>query len=140
LVLEYVKGYNLIEYIYIKGGKLSFNRTKSIAKQLLLAIRYLHSRGFSHRDLKSENILISEQKNGKPIVKLIDFAFTVKQVYKRAKHAANCGTPNYMAPEIIQKLESWPQPADIWALGAIIIKMSSGYLPFQCKFLVNFRR
>ena len=79
--------------------------------------------------MKPDNIIVTDDLK----VKIIDFAFAVKQKFKRETHKANCGTPNYMAPEIIRKKDSWPQPADIWAFAIIMIRMRTGKLLFECK-------
>lgn len=70
-------------------------------------------------------------------IKIIDFAFCIKQKFKRQEYPADCGTPNYMAPEIIQKIDSWPQPADMWAFGVILFKLSTGKFPFVGKFILK---
>jgi serine/threonine protein kinase len=76
--------------------------------------------------------------NDKLQIKLIDFAFSIKQVFKNTTHKATCGTRQYMSPEIVKKQDYCPQPADIWAIAVIIMRMRSGYLPFAGK-LPNFK-
>eukprot|EP00732_Lithocolla_globosa_P001448 Lithocolla_globosa_v1_NODE_722_length_3383_cov_12.786959.p1 type:complete len:477 gc:universal NODE_722_length_3383_cov_12.786959:1874-3304(+) len=98
--------------------------------QMLLAVQYLHNNKVSHRDLKPENILLQRNKTTHPyaIVKITDFGL--------AKIAANtsmktvCGTPNYLAPEIL-RCSSYSNAVDCWSLGVILYAMLSGTLPFQ---------
>jgi len=82
----------------------------------------------SHRDLKPANVLID------PITKytkVIDFAFGIKQLSENSRHISNCGTPTYMAPEVVKKVECFPKPTDIWSVGIMIVKMMTGYIPFD---------
>ena len=87
-------------------------------------VKYLHGVGICHRDLKLENILIDDRNN----VKIIDFGFSVCTAEKLRMF---CGTPSYMAPEIIQKKEYQGQKTDIWALGIILFVMLTGNFPFK---------
>ena len=129
-MLEYANGINLSHFIFRNSRScLSEFTTQRIAIQILRALRYLHSRGFSHRDLKPDNIIITNELK----VKIIDFAFAIKQKFKRQTQKANCGTPNYMAPEIICKKDSWPQPADVWAFAVILVRMRTGKLLYEGK-------
>lgn len=82
-------------------------------------LKHLHEKGFAHRDLKMENILINKNKN----IKIIDFGFSVKD---NILHKDFCGTPHYISPEIISKGGYSARPADIWAVGIIMFKMLTG--------------
>ena len=79
-----------------------------------------------HRDLKLENILIDERNN----VKIIDFGFSVSSAPDQ-KLKIFCGTPSYMAPEIVQKKDYNGFATDIWSLGIILYVMLSGNYPFK---------
>lgn len=94
---------------------------------------HCHRHLVSHRDLKPDNILITPAKE----IKLIDFAFGMKQLSKTSRHFGFVGTLNYMAPEIVQKLECLPMPTDMWALGVILIKLATGKSPFQGRDLLD---
>ena len=83
----------------------------------------------SHRDLKPANILIDKNRK----IKLIDFAFSIRQFNEDQRHVSNCGTPTYMAPEVVKKVKCSPKPTDIWAIGIMIVKMLTGYIPFNGK-------
>jgi len=114
------------------GGELfSFLRaqryfTNDIAKfyaaEVIVVFEYLHSKDIIYRDLKPENILLDETGH----IRLIDFGF--------AKHVTDvtytlCGTPDYLAPEIIQS-KPYSQAVDWYALGVLIYEMLAGYPPF----------
>eukprot|EP00826_Nyctotherus_ovalis_P012527 TRINITY_DN13320_c0_g1_i1.p1 TRINITY_DN13320_c0_g1~~TRINITY_DN13320_c0_g1_i1.p1 ORF type:complete len:393 (+),score=58.79 TRINITY_DN13320_c0_g1_i1:206-1384(+) len=127
LVFELIKGGSLYDYILSKEmHKLSEAETKRLFAQIIAAVCYFHHKGVAHRDLKLENILLDENRN----VKIIDFGFSVvANSVSRLK--AFCGTPSYMAPEIITKQEYLGPPADMWSLGIILYTMLSGKFPFK---------
>lgn len=87
-------------------------------------MEYLHSKNVAHRDLKLENILV--ENDGK--VKLIDFGFSV---CSDKKLRIFCGTPSYMAPEIILRKDYFGPPTDIWSLGVLLYAMLCGKFPFK---------
>lgn len=80
----------------------------------------------SHRDLKLDNLIIDEMLR----IKLIDFGFATC-LPKEKRYRIFCGTPSYMAPEIVSKNEFLGPPADIWALGIILYTILSGTFPFK---------
>jgi serine/threonine protein kinase len=87
---------------------------------------YFHGKNVTHRDLKLENILIDAKKT----VRIIDFGFsTCFPNSKKLKMC--CGTPSYMAPEIVERIEFFGPPVDIWALGVILYALLSGTFPFR---------
>ena len=95
-------------------------------KQVVSGIEYCHARCITHRDIKLENVLLNAEMN----VKIIDFGFsTCIPNDKRIK--IFCGTPSYMAPEIVNKTEYCGPPADIWALGILLYAMLNGCFPFR---------
>ena len=98
-----------------------------IFKQIVEGINYLHSNNFIHRDIKLENILI-DKKNKQ--IKIIDFGFSVC-VQSDKKLCMFCGTPSYMAPEIVSKQDYNGKFVDIWALGILLYTMLCGKFPFK---------
>jgi len=89
-------------------------------------IQYLHERSVVHRDIKLENVLLDENES----IKIIDFGFaTVIQPGKKLK--AFCGTPSYMAPEIVARREYIPKAPDVWALGVLFFALLAGHFPFK---------
>ena len=100
---------------------------KFLWKQVVHAIYYCHEIRVTHRDIKLENILLDETKT---IIKLIDFGFSTCIPHER-KVKIFCGTPSYMAPEIVSKIEYSGPPADIWALGVLLYALLCGKFPFR---------
>lgn len=118
LVLDYVPGGELFREIR-KNKKLTEDAARFYAAEVLLAIEYLHSQHIVFRDLKPENILIDRDGH----LKLTDFGF--------AKRLPNdftwtvCGTPDYLAPEIIRS-QGYTKAVDWWSLGILIFEMITG--------------
>ena len=126
IVLELIPGLPLNKYMAkSEHHKLDEDEAAKIFKQIVLAVEYCHSKGIAHRDLKLENILITE--NGE--VKLIDFGFSVW--VKEGKIKIFSGTRTYMSPEIITKPEYEGPPTDVWALGVILYYLLCGKFPFE---------
>jgi MAP/microtubule affinity-regulating kinase len=125
LVMEYASG-SLRQHLRSRATRrLDEPESKRIFRQLLSALDYCHMQNITHRDIKLENILLDDNNN----VKLIDFGFaTCMPKYKKTK--LFCGTPHYMAPEIIQDLDYFGPPVDMWAMGILLYTMLSGTHPF----------
>ncbi len=127
LVLELVKGGSLCSYVKSRDGRgLDEAEARRIFRQVLSGIRYCHGKGVSHRDIKLENILLDEHRN----VKIIDFGFSACTPSGARLHMF-CGTPSYMAPEIVAKRDYCGPPADVWALGIVLFTMLVGRFPFK---------
>mmetsp|Transcript_7086 Transcript_7086/g.6937 ORF Transcript_7086/g.6937 Transcript_7086/m.6937 type:complete len:472 (+) Transcript_7086:1-1416(+) len=127
LVLEYVPGCSLHGYLKKRPDrKLEEAETKRIFRQLLSGIEYCHNNNVTHRDLKLENILLDDKNN----VRIIDFGFATCFPHEK-KVKVFCGTPTYMAPEIIARKEYSGPPADVWALGVLLYAMLCGTFPFK---------
>lgn len=127
LVMELVDGCSLYELLKKQTQrKISEENARKIIKQVLKALYYCHSRNVTHRDIKLENVIVSDDFK----VKLIDFGFsTCIPVEKRVRMF--CGTPSYMAPEIVKKIEYCGPPVDIWATGVLFYVLLSGKFPFR---------
>ena len=132
IVMEYVDGMTLKEWLTTSPN---ITNKRRIAKELIDAVSYLHSKGIVHRDLKPENILIT--RNGE-YVKLIDFGLADADSYAILKQPA--GTAEYMSEE--QKVTAVADVRnDIYSLGVIFDKMNIGYTNIinRCKLPVNKR-
>ncbi|RKP09664.1 kinase-like domain-containing protein [Thamnocephalis sphaerospora] len=125
MIMEYVVGGEMFTYLRkFQASRARFPNhvAKFYAAQVVLAFDYLHSLDVIYRDLKPENLLLSESGN----VKITDFGF--------AKHVPDvtwtlCGTPDYLAPEIIQS-KGYGKAVDWYSLGILIFEMLAGYPPF----------
>ena len=93
--------------------------------------RYLHEKGISHRDLKPENILLCSRKEVETLIKITDFGLS-KFVDGAALMKTFCGTPNYLAPEVLRSNGDgkYTNKVDNWSLGVILYIMLSGFPPF----------
>eukprot|EP01102_Stenamoeba_stenopodia_P008771 TRINITY_DN255_c0_g3_i1.p1 TRINITY_DN255_c0_g3~~TRINITY_DN255_c0_g3_i1.p1 ORF type:complete len:519 (-),score=86.09 TRINITY_DN255_c0_g3_i1:12-1568(-) len=126
IVMELARGGELFKKI-LDDGSYSESVARRLFTQLLDAMEYLHSQGIVHRDLKPENILL--QDNGpNPVLKITDFGLATF-VSEAAKMNTMCGTPQYVAPEILRG-GSYGKEVDLWSLGAILYIMLSGLPPF----------
>lgn len=127
IVMEYVGSHSLHSYLRKKTlRRLPEPTVKRLFKQIVQAIEYCHRLHVAHRDIKLENILLDDKEN----VKVIDFGFSAV-LSAESKTRTFCGTPNYMAPEIIQRRDYQAQPVDIWALGILLFAMLNGSFPFK---------
>ena len=129
LIMEYIEGISLLDIIKKeKNHYLEEKRALKIFKQIIQAINYCQSKNICHRDIKLENILIIKDD----VVKLIDFGFAVitdKETYQTLL----CGSPSYMAPEIVKREKYIAQYSDIWSLGVLFYSMLYGRFPFKGK-------
>jgi serine/threonine protein kinase len=121
MILEYVVGGEVFSHLR-KAGKFPSDVAKFYAAEIILALEYLHSLDIAYRDLKPENLLLDSQGH----VKITDFGFA-KKVTERT--FTLCGTPEYLAPEIIQS-KGHGKAVDWWALGILIYEMIVGQPPF----------
>ena len=101
IIMEYLEGISLNTFLQSQQThKANEKNARAIIKGLAGALEYLHSRQISHRDIKLENVILSDDL----APKLIDFGFSTC-IEKSRKVKIFCGTPSYMAPEIVQKKE-----------------------------------
>uniref|UniRef100_A0A452XXD8 non-specific serine/threonine protein kinase n=1 Tax=Aegilops tauschii subsp. strangulata TaxID=200361 RepID=A0A452XXD8_AEGTS len=127
MVLEFVNGGELFDRIAIKR-KLSEREGRRLFQQLIDGVSYCHGKGVYHRDLKPENVLIDRKGN----IKISDFGLSALP-----QHLGNdgllhttCGSPNYIAPEVLQNRGYDGSLSDIWSCGVILYIMLVGHLPF----------
>lgn len=120
-----------------QNGTLSEDTVRLFIKQLAGAVRALYTKGIVHRDLKPQNILLSHN-NGKHYpppsqitLKIADFGFA-RFLHGGVMAATLCGSPMYMAPEVIMSLQ-YDAKADLWSLGTIVYQCLTGKAPFQAQ-------
>ncbi|XP_020237875.1 CBL-interacting serine/threonine-protein kinase 5-like [Cajanus cajan] len=126
-VMEYVRGGEL--FAKISKGKLKEDQARKYFQQLISAVDYCHSRGVSHRDLKPENLLLDDNEN----LKISDFGLSAlpEQLRYDGLLHTQCGTPAYVAPEVLRKKGYDGSKADIWSCGVVLYVLLAGFLPFQ---------
>ncbi|XP_045442466.1 serine/threonine-protein kinase ULK2 isoform X3 [Pipistrellus kuhlii] len=133
LVMEYCNGGDLADYLQAKGT-LSEDTIRVFLHQIAAAMRILHGKGIIHRDLKPQNILLSYANRRKSGVsgiriKIADFGFA-RYLHSNMMAATLCGSPMYMAPEVIMS-QHYDAKADLWSIGTVIYQCLVGKPPFQ---------
>lgn len=126
-IMEYVRGGEL--FAKVAKGRLKEEVARKYFQQLISAVDYCHSRGVSHRDLKPENLLLDENEN----LKISDFGLSALPEHLRNDGLLHtqCGTPAYVAPEVLRKKGYDGARADLWSCGVILYVLLAGFLPFQ---------
>ncbi|OIW21217.1 hypothetical protein TanjilG_31085 [Lupinus angustifolius] len=127
IAIELVRGGELFDKV--AKGRLKEDEARLYFQQLISAVDFCHSRGVYHRDLKPENLLLDEEGN----LKVTDFGLSTFSEHMRQDGLLHttCGTPAYVAPEVIRKNGYDGAKADIWSCGVILYVLLSGFLPFQ---------
>ncbi|KAI0328355.1 Pkinase-domain-containing protein [Cubamyces sp. BRFM 1775] len=124
LVLELVPGGDLVRHLLERGRqgrRLTESQAKHITYQICDALAYVHAQGIAHRDLKLENVLLTN--DDPPIVKVADFGLAKVIDTLTVLHTI-CGTPDYLAPEVVlQGSEGYSTIVDSWSVGIITFKM-----------------
>ncbi|XP_015077505.1 CBL-interacting protein kinase 18-like [Solanum pennellii] len=135
-VIEHAKGGELFNKL--TKGRLTEDVARKLFQQLINAVEFCHSRGVYHRDLKPENLLLDENGN----LKVSDFGLSALAESKRQDGLLHttCGTPAYVAPEVIGRKGYEGAKADIWSCGVILFVLLAGYLPFYDLNLMNLYR
>lgn len=126
LVLEYCKGGDLSMYIQ-RHGCVPEETAKHFMKQLAAGLQVLRDNNLIHRDLKPQNLLLSTDDDN-AVLKIADFGFA-RSLQPRGLAETLCGSPLYMAPEIMQ-LQKYDAKADLWSVGAILFQLVTGKTPF----------
>lgn len=125
LIMEYVKGITLEDYIKHKNGLIVESRAYPMLSEILDAFEYAHSKGIVHQDIKPSNIIIQEDGH----VKIMDFG--IAQIVTDANNGgAVMGTPEYMSPEQIYGKKADGR-SDIYSLGVLIHNMLTGKAPYD---------
>lgn len=124
MLFEYICGGELFSRLR-KDGRFANDVALFYACEIALSLQYLHRMNIVYRDLKPENLLIDKEGH----IKITDFGFA-KQLANDRTYTL-CGTPEYLAPEIIKGSKvGYGKSVDWWALGILIFEMLSGYPPF----------
>ncbi|KAL6839486.1 hypothetical protein ACP4OV_030756 [Aristida adscensionis] len=118
---------NLFPIDKARQGKLRENEARKYFQQLVDAIDYCHSKGVYHRDLKPENLLLDSRGN----LKVSDFGLSTLSKNGVGLLHTTCGTPNYVAPEVLGSNGYDGSAADVWSCGVILYVLMAGYLPFE---------
>lgn len=128
MVLEYVTGGELFDRL-ASNGKLSEAEGRKLFQQLIDGVSYCHDKGVFHRDLKLENLLVDDRGN----IKISDFGLSALPQHYRNDGLLHttCGSPNYVAPEVLANRGYDGATSDIWSCGVILYVILTGVLPFD---------
>eukprot|EP01126_Amoeba_proteus_P026289 TRINITY_DN2605_c0_g1_i1.p1 TRINITY_DN2605_c0_g1~~TRINITY_DN2605_c0_g1_i1.p1 ORF type:complete len:293 (-),score=72.79 TRINITY_DN2605_c0_g1_i1:91-969(-) len=125
LIMDFVNGGELFHHLS-QQKRFPEERTKFYAAQIVAGLEYLHGLGIIYRDLKPENLLLSSEGN----IIMTDFGLSKEGLQASdARTATFCGTPEYLAPEVI-KGEDYTKAIDWWSVGTLIYEMLTGLPPF----------
>ena len=138
LVMELLRGFSLAELLE-RGGRLSFATAKSLVQQVGAALESAHEKGVVHRDVKPQNVFITEGSRGYPLfVKVLDFGVAkmlgdaqVPEASTLTQTGMVVGSPPYMSPEQLEGRRDTDLRSDLWSLGVIVYECLTGTQPFR---------
>lgn len=125
MIFEYVDGVQLLDYI-ISNGKMQEDEGRNFFRQILNCVDYCHHYSIVHRDLKIENILVTQGKN----IKLLDFGLS-NFYHLKGELTTFCGSLYFAAPELLEGRPYCGPEVDIWSLGIILYVLICGKVPFD---------
>jgi calcium/calmodulin-dependent protein kinase I len=131
LVMELVTGGELF-YKIVEKGSYSERDAANIVAQMINGVDYLHDKGIAHRDLKPENLLCSGESDPsyKPF-RVVIADFGLSKIFDSGEALeTSCGTPDYVAPEVITAEGSYDKSVDMWSCGVITYVLLCGFSPF----------
>ncbi|XP_050378849.1 CBL-interacting serine/threonine-protein kinase 8-like [Argentina anserina] len=126
IILEFITGGELFDKI-VHHGRLGEGEARRFFQQLIDGVDYCHSKGVYHRDLKPENLLLDSLGN----LRISDFGLSALPEQGVSLLRTTCGTPNYVAPEVLSHKGYDGAVADVWSCGVILYVLMAGYLPFD---------
>ncbi|XP_066547127.1 serine/threonine-protein kinase DCLK3 [Amia ocellicauda] len=126
LIMEFVHGGDLFDAI-TESVKFTEHNASLMVNDLCQALAYIHGKSIVHRDLKPENLLVQHNEDGSTTLKLADFGLAM--VVTEPIFTV-CGTPTYVAPEILSE-KGYSVPVDMWATGVIVYILLCGFPPFR---------
>lgn len=129
IVLELIKYGELFDYIFFPGTGFGEEIGKYIFTQLINGLEACHKAGISHRDMKTENVMLGENWT----MKIADFGFSTKSEGKKGTGLlyTALGTASYASPELLQKKPYLGEPSDIFSLGVSLFVLVTGKMPFK---------
>ncbi|XP_060972896.1 CBL-interacting serine/threonine-protein kinase 21 isoform X1 [Cannabis sativa] len=126
IVMEYVPGGQLSDKM-LYSKRLNESEARKLFQQLIDVVDYCHNKGVYHRDLKPENLLLDSKGN----IKVSDFGLSALMHKPGGLLSTACGSPSYVAPELIANKSYDGAAADIWSCGVILFELLAGCLPFD---------
>jgi len=126
LVMELVTGGELFDKI-VEKGSYTESEASQLVRKIVSAVDYLHNLGIVHRDLKPENLLLKRADNDLEIA-IADFGLS-KIVGQQMMMQTACGTPSYVAPEVLNA-SGYGKEVDMWSIGVITYILLCGFPPF----------
>lgn len=124
MVMEFCFGGDLSNKLS-KKGRLTEDEVRFCMVEVILALQHLHSMGIIYRDIKPENMLLDSSGH----IKLGDFGLAAKDVEERERSYTSCGTPEYLSPEMVQKV-GYGKETDFFGLGSVMYELLHGSSPF----------